>query len=89
MKWRTLEFDGLIVEYCGAVSAAETMKFTLKNNAVGPEIIAVELSKIQSHYAVIAQTENAIYAAVDHVRSTPIFWKNSPNFCSASALDKS
>ena len=77
MKWRTLEFNGLIVKYCGAVSAAETMKFTLKNNAVGPEIIAVELSKIQSHYAVIAQTENAIYAAVDHVRSTPIFWKNS------------
>ena len=74
-KWQTLNVGTLRVQYCGTISAAHTVLDVLRKNLSDPKILADKLGKIPEHYAVIGRTENMTCAAVDHIRSTPIFWR--------------
>ena len=75
MKWRTLEAGKISVQYCGTLSAAETVVKFLRETSSDLPTLARKLGEIPEHYAVVGRTSTVTCAVVDHIRSVPIFWR--------------
>ena len=77
--WRRFPISDARILYAGTREAAELVTGLIRSNTATASTLAGKLSYIGEHYAVIAYYRQTIIAAVDHVRSFPIFWKDINN----------
>lgn len=78
--WSELKTDSTKISYRGEPLAAQIVSDNLSNSNFDAKIIANQLTKITGFYAVIARSNDTTVAAVDHIRSIPLFYyKNSEN----------
>lgn len=86
MVWNSLQLQGFEIKYAGNISFLEDW-FSKKTEEQDFESLIDRLRAFPGHFAFIAESDHLILAAVDKVRSYPVFYHASDMIVRGNALD--
>ena len=79
-KWKKTEFISVIgYAFLNDILLKENELITYFSAVKNEEIFIEKIKKLSGHFAVIIQTENTIFAAVDNIRTFPILLQKNEN----------